>query len=99
MGLPHGGLGYREVDQFRVTWSRKLVLRPDDLRSRKNSGCGSNTFLDLDLLVNRGIGWVGWKYHSGWVEWEFDWHAFGALVRSRELQGQPAGASTTVRAS
>jgi hypothetical protein len=45
---------------------------------RRNSGCGSNTFLDLDLLVNRGIGWVGWKYRTGWVEWEFDWNAFAA---------------------
>lgn len=45
---------------------------------KKNSGCGSNTFTDLDLLVNRGIGWVGWKYQAGWVEWEFDWNAYAA---------------------
>jgi hypothetical protein len=45
---------------------------------QKNSGCGSNTFTDLDLLVNRGIGWVGWKYQTGWVEWEFDWNAYAA---------------------
>jgi hypothetical protein len=45
---------------------------------RSNSGCGSNTFTDLDLNVNRAIGWIGWKYRSGWVEWEFDWNAYAA---------------------
>jgi hypothetical protein len=45
---------------------------------KKNGGCGSNTFLDLDLLVNRGIGWVGLEILPGWVEWEFDWNAFAA---------------------
>ncbi len=43
---------------------------------RRNSGCGSNTFLDLDLNVNRAIGWIGWKYKTGWVEWEVDGNAF-----------------------
>ena len=38
----------------------------------------ADTFLDLDLLVNRAIGWIGWKYKAGWVEWEFDWNAFAA---------------------
>jgi hypothetical protein len=37
-----------------------------------NSACGSNTFTDLDLLVSRGIGWVAWKFKSGYCEWEFD---------------------------
>ena len=53
---------------------------------RKNSGCGSNTFLDLDLLVNRGIGWAGWKYRSGWVEWEFDWNAFAAWYEAENFK-------------
>ena len=39
---------------------------------QKNSGCGSNTFTDLDLNVNRGIGWGAWKQRSGYCEWEFD---------------------------
>ena len=39
-----------------------------------NSGTGSNTFTDLDVLVNRGIGWVAWKHHSGYCQWEFDAH-------------------------
>ncbi len=37
-----------------------------------NSACGSNAFTDLDLLVNRGIGWAAWKLKSGYCEWEFD---------------------------
>ena len=37
-----------------------------------NSGCGSNTFTDLDLLTNRGIGWAAWKHRSGYCQWEFD---------------------------
>ncbi len=52
----------------------------------KNSGCGSNTFLDLDLLVNRGIGWVAWKYGTGWVEWEFDWNAFAAWYEAENFK-------------
>ncbi len=43
-----------------------------------NSGCGSNTLTDLDLLSNRGIGWCAWKLKSGYCEWEFDAH----IVRS-----------------
>jgi hypothetical protein len=53
---------------------------------KKNSGCGSNTFLDLDLLVNRAIGWVGWKYRSGWVEWEFDHNAFAAWYEAENFK-------------
>jgi hypothetical protein len=53
---------------------------------RKNSGCGSNTFLDLDLLVNRAIGWIGWKYRSGWVEWEFDWNAYAAWYEGENFK-------------
>ncbi len=53
---------------------------------RKNSGCGSNTFLDLDLLVNRAIGWIGWKYRSGWVQWEFDWNAFASWYEAENFK-------------
>jgi glycosyl hydrolase family 123 len=52
----------------------------------KNSGCGSNTFLDLDLLVNRGVGWVAWKYRTGWVEWEFDWNAYAAWYEAENFK-------------
>ncbi len=53
---------------------------------KKNSGCGSNTFLDLDLLVNRGIGWVAWKYRAGWVEWEFDWNAYASWYEGENFK-------------
>jgi len=48
---------------------------------RGNSGCGSNTFTDLDLLVNRGIGWCAWKHRSGYCQWEFDAHYIRAPKR------------------
>ncbi len=66
------------VAEFRQRGVDAWFYGPMIYEQRRNSGCGSNTFLDLDLLVNRAIGWVGWKYHSGWVEWEFDWNAYGA---------------------
>src|SRR5207302_4213 len=53
---------------------------------KKNSGCGSNTFLDLDLLVNRAIGWVAWKYRTGWDEWEFDWNAYAAWFEAENYK-------------
>jgi hypothetical protein len=53
---------------------------------RSNSGCGSNTFLDLDLLVNRAIGWIGWKYQTGWVEWEFDWNAYASWYEAENFK-------------
>lgn len=56
---------------------------------KKNGGCGSNTFIDLDLLVNRGIGWVGWKYRAGWVEWEFDWNAYAAWYEAENYEDSP----------
>jgi hypothetical protein len=36
---------------------------------------GSNTFIDLDLLTCRGVGWAAWKLRSGYCQWEFDWNA------------------------
>ena len=41
---------------------------------RANSACGSNTFLDLDLLTCRGLGWAAWKHTCGYCEWEFEWN-------------------------
>jgi len=40
----------------------------------ENSACGSNTFLDLDTLTCRGIGWAAWKHRCGYCEWEFEWN-------------------------
>ena len=33
-----------------------------------------------------GIGWVGWKYRSGWVQWEFDWNAFAAWYEAENFK-------------
>ena len=37
-----------------------------------NSETGSNTFTDVDVLVNRAIGWAAWKCQAGYCQWEFD---------------------------
>jgi hypothetical protein len=44
--------------------------------SRASGGCGTNSFVDQDLTMERAIPWVAWKYRSGWVQWEFDWNAY-----------------------
>lgn len=74
------------VEEFRRRGVEAWFYGPMIYEQRKNSGCGSNTFLDLDLLVNRAIGWVGWKYRAGWVEWEFDWNAFAAWYEAENFK-------------
>jgi hypothetical protein len=64
------------VKHFQQKGLQVWFYGPMIYEQRRNSGCGSNTFLDLDLNINRAIGWVGWKYQTGWVEWEFDWNAY-----------------------
>jgi len=78
-----------DVDYFRKRGLDTWFYGPMIYEQKANSGCGSNTFLDLDLLVNRGIGWVGWKYQSGWVEWEFDWNAFAAWYEGENFKESP----------
>jgi hypothetical protein len=74
------------IEHFRRRGVDAWFYGPMIYEQRKNSGCGSNTFLDLDLLVNRAIGWIGWKYRSGWVEWEFDWNAFAAWYEAENFK-------------
>jgi len=64
------------VRHFQQKGLKVWFYGPMIYEQRRNSGCGSNTFLDLDLNINRAIGWIGWKYKTGWVEWEFDWNAY-----------------------
>lgn len=79
---------------YEIEWMRDLRRRgmeswfygPMIYEQRRNSGCGSNTFLDLDLLTNRAIGWVAWKYRSGWIEWEFDWNAHAAWYEAENFK-------------
>jgi hypothetical protein len=75
-----------KMDLFRRRGVESWFYGPMIYEQQKNSGCGSNTFLDLDLLVNRAIGWVGWKYNSGWVEWEFDWNAYSAWYEAENFK-------------
>lgn len=74
------------VEHFRQRGVDAWFYGPMIYEQRRNSGCGSNTFLDLDLLVNRAIGWIGWKYRSGWVEWEFDWNASAAWYEAENYK-------------
>ena len=74
------------VDYFRKRGVDAWFYGPMIYEQRRNSGCGSNTFLDLDLLVNRAIGWVGWIYRSGWVEWEFDWNAYASWYEAENFK-------------
>jgi hypothetical protein len=75
-----------KMQHFRQRGVESWFYGPMIYEQRKNSGCGSNTFLDLDLLVNRAIGWIGWKYRSGWVEWEFDWNAMAAWYEAENFK-------------
>jgi hypothetical protein len=73
---------YREIDlwvchtapsiskmaYFRERGVESWFYGPMIYEQESNSGCGSNTFLDLDLNINRAIGWldgnivqVGWN--------------------------------------
>ncbi len=71
---------------FREKGVESWFYGPMIYEQERNSGSGSNTLLDLDLNINRAIGWVGWKYRSGWVEWEFDWNAYAAWYESENYK-------------
>jgi len=71
---------------FRDKGVESWFYGPMIYEQESNSGCGSNTFLDLDLNINRAVGWMGWKYRSGWVEWEFDWNAYAAWYEAENFK-------------
>ena len=71
---------------FREKGVESWFYGPMIYEQERNSGCGSNTFLDLDLNINRAIGWLGWKYGSGWVEWEFDWNAYASWYEAENFK-------------
>src|SRR5258707_9057489 len=56
-----------DVDYFRTKGVSTWFYGPMIYEQKKNGGCGSNTFIDLDLLVNRGIGWGRWEKRTRWV--------------------------------
>jgi len=66
------GWDHPKMMNFRGKGVETWFYGPMVYERRANSACGSNTFTDLDLLVNRGVGWAAWKLKSGYCEWEFD---------------------------
>jgi hypothetical protein len=67
-----------DIEHYRKLGVDRWFYGPMMYPSRQAGGCGTNTFLDENLLMERAIPWVAWKYLSGWVHWEFDWHAYAA---------------------
>lgn len=61
-----------KIAHFRARGVEPWFYGPMIYERRANDACGSNTFLDLDLLTCRGVGWAAWKHKSGYCEWEFD---------------------------
>jgi hypothetical protein len=76
------------ADQVKPKGVETWFYGPMIYEQKRNSGIGSNTLTDLDLLVNRGIGWAGWKYQTGWVEWEFDWNAYAAWYDAENYKSE-----------
>src|SRR5258708_31457979 len=78
-----------DVDCFRTKGIDTWFYGPMIYEQKTTGGCGSNTFIDLDLLVNRGIGWGGWKYRTGWGEWGFDLNAYAGWFGAENYKGSP----------
>jgi hypothetical protein len=85
------GFDLPKIAHFQKQGVEVCFYGPMIYEQRRNSGSGSNTLIDLDLSINRAIGWIGWKYRTGWVQWEFDWNAYAAwyepenFKRSRQV--------------
>ncbi len=62
-----------KMAHFREQGVEPWFYGPMIYEQEANSACGSNTFLDLDLLTCRGLGWAAWKHKCGYCEWEFEW--------------------------
>jgi hypothetical protein len=63
-------------NEVKIPRFRKLGVEPwfygMMVHEQAVSASGSNTFLDLDLLTCRGVGWAAWKTRAGFCSWEFD---------------------------
>ena len=66
------GFDKKKMAHFRKQGVEPWFYGPMIYERSGNANCGSNTFTDLDLLTCRGVGWVAWKYQSGYCQWEFD---------------------------
>jgi hypothetical protein len=62
-----------KIAHFREKGVESWCYGPMIYERRENSACGSNTFLDLDLLTCRGLAWATWKHRCGYCQWEFEW--------------------------
>jgi hypothetical protein len=73
-------VSFEHSDQpyFRAKGIDTWFYGPMIYESRRSGGCGTNSFIDQDLTMERAIPWVAWKYRSGWVQWEFDHNAYSA---------------------
>jgi hypothetical protein len=79
-----------DVDYFRATGLETWFYGPMIYEQNKNGGCGSNTFLDLDLLVNRVlVGSAGNTVQAGWN---------GNSIGTRLLPGMKRRISKIIRA-
>ena len=67
------GFDAEKMAHFREKGVEPWFYGPMIYEQAANSACGSNTFLDLDLLTCRGLGWAAWKHKCGYCEWEFEW--------------------------
>jgi len=80
------GYDAEKMAHFRAKGTEPWFYGPMIYERRANAGCGSNTFLDLDLLTGRGIGWAAWKHKCGYCEWEFDWNADRAWTEAANFK-------------
>jgi hypothetical protein len=61
-----------KIEKYRKKGIRDWIYGPMVYESRTNELTGSSTFIDLDLLTMRGLGWVCFKYNTeSWCQWEF----------------------------
>ena len=79
------GWHHEKLENFAAKGVEPWFYGPLIYEQPGNSGCGSNTLTDLDLLSNRGIGWCAWKLRSGYCEWEFD----ANFIRDPWQRGRP----------
>ena len=80
------GFEAKKMAHFREKGVEPWFYGPMIYERDANSGSGSNTYLDLDLLTCQGIGWAAWKHGCGYCEWEFDWNADIAWTQAANFQ-------------
>ena len=82
------GWHHPKMQTFRAKGVETWFYGPLVYERPASSGCGSNTFIDLDLLINRGIGWAAWKLRSGYCQFEFDFY-YWTVPKRRPRPSKP----------